>query len=216
MKRILKIGAVIAASLTIATTTHAGWGGATFDFGVTNYLTQAAGTNTGWPTNQFGYANGQPVNVSQFDNLVLTVRGNIYSTNALPVTVSVAPTVTLTLIASTAGQGGPVVTAGTNVIGATNTQAVSTITYNDWPTPSGTTNCVIVALPLPLGLTNGGFTLVTNFPSTTILGAANWIGIYTLAATGLGTNANANWPTGFITNLDVSIGTKALVRPIGF
>lgn len=199
---------IVASSLAAVSAAHAGWGGATMDFNVTNYLTASANTYNGWPTNSAGVGVGQPVNISQFDNLVLNVKGMLgVSQNAGSGIV-----ISLTMLSSSAGPGGPQVTMATNLFQQGSTQV---ITYNDWQTGPGA-RLQTFNFYVPPGVTNGYVNFAQDIPSGTLLADSTWIGITNLTVTGLGTNANQYYTNGFITNLDVSITGKAVVKPWSF
>ena len=215
MKKALVMGAGIAASLIMATSTAmAGWGGFYQSFNTTNVMTaanatvtnlSAAGTNSGWPTNVYGVGTGQPINISQFDNIVLDVKGLIGTTNGTTGGIAIE----VSLITSCAGQGGPQVIMGTNSYQA----SVTNIQYTDWPT--ATNSALAWLFTIPTGQTNTAFDFQTNIPSTSLGAAANWVGVYYMSVIGLGTNGStlANSQNGFITNLQIGIASKSPVRP---
>ena len=214
MKRLLKTSAALALLLSASATALAGWGGATLDFSVTNYVACATATASqtygGWPTNQAGYSNGVPVNVSQLQNLVLCVEGMVGTTNSSPTPV----TISVTLIGSSAGGGGPRVTVGTNAFNASQTNPPGVVTYNDWQTANASLNTYTFALPV--GYTNGYFNFLQPLPNGSLPSQATWIGVSNIVVTGLGTNSNTNYPYGFITNFDISVQGKTIVAPFSF
>lgn len=195
MKKLLStLGAVIAATL-VTTSAQAGWGGYTAHFATTNYLTAAAPSAIGWPTNTPGVGTGLGVNISQYDNVTLGVKGLLYSTNNT--TGGIAVTVYY-VTSATGGPGQPLNTQGTNAYqaGVTNCQ------FTDWSTVTNLSYTFTVTT----GMTNCAINLFTNVPSTAMIGPAPIIGVASVTAAGLGTG-------GFITNLDCFVGGKAVVRP---
>lgn len=201
--KILAIGAALLAALAFnIETANAGYTGILQDFGCTNYLTLAAPGVSGLPTNTIvGYGTGQAASLAGLDNFSVLVQGYLYTTNATITNV----TVTITLLPSFAGGGGPQQTLGTNSYQS----GVTNVTYTDWPSyTTGTTanSCVFTT---PTGLTNGWISFVTNFPGTSVFASANWAGISNIVTSGLGTG-------GFITNLDVKIIGKTRISPWSF
>jgi hypothetical protein len=199
--KVLAFGAAIIASLALITQATAGYTGALQDFNLTNYLTIGTQGVSGWPTNIAGYGTGQAASLAGIDSFGLLVQGEIYTTNA----TSTNATISVTLIPSFAGGGGPQMTLGTNAYQS----GVTNIMYTDWPTYTTGGSSTVVVFTTPQGVTNQWVSFVTNFPSTTIISCANWVGVSNIVTSGLGTG-------GFITNLDVKIIGKTKVAPWSF
>lgn len=203
MKRLVTIGAVIAASLVIAVQSHAAAGGSLQSFGVTNYLVSggAAGNVSNWPTNSINtngspQSTGGPLNIQMVDHVGINIQGLLVSTN----TVTGADKIYLTLLTSMA-TGSPTVTYATNSLSG----GLTIITQNDWST---TTNTSLgpIAFTIPATPGTNWINFQTNLPSTTLASDANWIGVYSIS--------NTLATTCYITNFGVYLNTKLLPRPL--
>jgi hypothetical protein len=224
MKKMIKavIGAVVAASLSIAVPCHAGFaGGATYNFQTTNSLV-ANTTVASWPTNVLttniissnaytvGQFTGIPININYVDEFSVSVQGQLFG-----VGTNVATNVVGIGFVSGYGYGfGSVNTSpstgqysGLNSGPAVATQQTNgygtNFTYFDW---GQTTNWLVFAIPQP-AVSNGWFNVQQVVNNTSPLALGNWVGIVAI------TN---NWGTGsawVCTNFSVLMNQKILVKP---
>ena len=199
MKKILKIGAVIAASLTIAISSYAAAGGSLQSFGVTNCITYGT-VISGWPTNSAGtngYQTGGAINIQYADHFGICVQGLVVS-SAL---TAASNTIDVNLVTSMANNY-PTVTYGTNIF----TGGGSYYTQNDWVTVTNSPfDHTSLHFSLPLTPGTNWVNFQTNIASTTIASDANWLGVYAIS----------NNFSGFITNFSIGVNTKLLPRPLG-
>lgn len=211
----MKIGAVIAASLrklavpvavgaaclTLATSASAGTSGAAYySFGATNCILPSTAINS-WPTNSgttnligpVGSLTGGAINIQYVDEFVLRIVGQTIGLTTTGTNVIGVGIVT----ACPAGGSTPQVTLGTNAY----TLGVTNVVYNDFCL---NTNWYVFTLPQP-STTNQYFNVQQSVNNTSLPALGTWIGIASIT--------NNGFVAGFVTNLDIGIQTKILVKP---
>ncbi len=197
MKKMITIGAVIAASLLIASSALAAAGGSPQSFNTTNYAAYSATPGwTAWPTNTQGtnatpVSTGGPVYIGYAEHVGINIQGFANCATG-------SAKIGVILITSMAG-GAPTVTTGTNAYSS----VTSTVTQNDWQT-ANSIGPIMFTLPAAAGTNWVNFQ--TNLPVTTLVGDANWIGVYYI------TNTLSSGD--FITNMNITVNTKLLPRPL--
>ena len=204
--KLLKIGAVIAASFVLITKSFAASGGYSTAFNPTNVLTASTPSVSGFPTNLLSAAGlpqvtgNTPIYVGYVDHIGINIQGFLVTTNTN------ATTIGLTFVTSMATSPPQIVYGVSNIwtAGLTNV-----MTQNDWCNPNINPALSLTFTTLTNAL-NGTYTtnwinLQTNLPTASIAGDVNWLGLYAI------TN---NLSTGSIlTNFNVYVNQKLEVKP---
>lgn len=181
LKQLAKAAGGLSLCLALTLGQKAEASGQASSFNITNCLAGVNGSITSWPTNTtgtngIGILTGGPVNVSDADGVVLTLKGY----NQIQGTTNAAVGVFFLTSTAAAGAGlggGPQVTYGTNVysVGGTN------ISVNDWST---TGFWVVFSVPgtnsttIPTLAANGGVNVQQDLRSqTNIVWGVNWLGV---------------------------------------
>jgi hypothetical protein len=224
MKKLVLLGAVVAAALGIAVNSYASFHGATISLQVTNvlawattnsgypslpgtnvYATNASATNvvytTVYPTNYTVPATGLAVDISAYDNIGIDVQGFIVTTNTN------SALITLTFVTSCANSS-PQIIYGTNIYCA----GVTNVIQNDWITQNVATTPLQYTFTIATNAagTTNWFHWMTNVPNTALPAAATYIGLYSMG--NAGTNGNVGANGNFITNFSINIEEKQVPK----
>lgn len=207
--KIAQWGAVGIASFAIAVSAIAGQsGGQNTSFQVTNYIAGAGGSSnvTSWPTNTLGTngigtLTGGPVSIGIVDHIGLNLQGYLVVPTYAAGTNGIIGITLLPSMASSQSQ--PAVTLGTNVYTGTATNVALGLGYlqNDWASTNGQVTITFT----PTAGTNW-INFQTNMDSPAVWADANYIGVYAIS--------NNLGPTGFLTNLVISVNTKLQPKPL--